>query len=164
VRQELTADRVECYIDAVPEIVYDIVSDVTRTPDYSPDIVKVTWIGGATGPAVGARFKAINRGGNRPNWWNKPVITTADRGREFAFTRTETFGGTLEWRYTFTPESTGTRVVEAYTVTKEVTPVGWFIIGTLYGRKHVRADLRQGMRASLDKLATIAETTTGSAS
>jgi hypothetical protein len=164
VRQELTRDSVERYIDAAPETVYDIVSDVTRTPEYSPDIVKVSWIGGATDPVVGARFKAINRGGNRPNWWNRPVIVTADRGREFAFARTETFGGTLEWRYTLTPESTGTRVVEAYTVTKEVTIVGWFIMGTLYGRKDVRADLRQSMTASLDKLATLAETTSGSAS
>jgi hypothetical protein len=63
-----------------------------------------------------------------------------------------------------TPESTGTRVVEAYTVTKEVTNIGWFIIGTLYGRKNIGADLRQSMTASLDKLATIAESTSGSAS
>jgi hypothetical protein len=121
VRQELLGDSVQRYIEAAPETVYDIVSDVTRTPEYSPDIVKASWIGGATGPAVGARFKAINRGGNRPNWWNKPVIVIADRGREFAFARTETFGGTLEWRYTLSAEGVGTRVVEAYTVTKEVT-------------------------------------------
>jgi hypothetical protein len=164
VRQQLTHDSVERYIEAAPERLYDIVSDVTRTPEYSPDIVKVTWVGGATGPAVGARFKAINRGGNRPNWWNKPVIVTADRGREFAFARTETFAGTLEWRYTLTPERTGTRVVEAYTVTKELTIIGWFIIGTLYGRKNVRADLRQSMTASLEKLATLAETTSGATS
>ena len=115
-------------------------------------------------PPVGARFKAINRGGNRPNWWNKPVIVTADRGREFAFARTEPFAGTLEWRYTFTSEGTGTRVVEGYMVTKELSIIGWFIIGTLYGRKNVHAELRRSMTASLDKLATLAEAASGSAS
>ena len=53
-RQELTRDSVERYIEAAPETVYDIVSDVTRTPEYSPDIVKVTWIGGLLAPRRGA--------------------------------------------------------------------------------------------------------------
>ena len=162
-RQELTSDSVERYLDASPETVYDIVSDVTRTPEYSPDIVKVGWIG-AAGPLVGARFKAINRGGNRPNWSNKSVIVTAERGREFAFARTEPFAGTVEWRYTFTPEGGGTRVVESYAVTKDLTIVGWFIIGTLYGRKDRRTDLRLSMTMSLERLATLAESASGSRS
>jgi hypothetical protein len=165
-RQELTTDSVERYIEALPETVYDIVSDVTRTPEYSPDIVKVTWIGGPSGPAVGVRFKAINSAGRGPDWPNKPVIVTADRGREFAFARTEPFvgTGTVEWRYRFIPEGSGTRVVESYTVTKKLTIIGWFIIGTLYGLTDRRTDMRQSMTVSLDKLATIAETAPDSTS
>ena len=80
-RQDLTTDTVERYIEASPELLYDIVSDVTRTPELSPEIVKCTWVKGATGPAVGARFRAINFVGRGRTWRNWPIVITADRGR-----------------------------------------------------------------------------------
>jgi hypothetical protein len=157
-KQELTTDTVDRYVEASPQAVYDLISDVTRTPEITPDIVSCTWLDGATGPAVGARFKAVNRAGRGPDWSNKPVVVTADEGREFAFARTEPFAGTVEWRYKFVAEGTGTRVVESYTVTKNLTIVGWFIIGTLYGMKDRRSDLRASMVASLDRIAELTET------
>jgi hypothetical protein len=156
-RQNLTTDAVERYVEATPELLYDIVSDVTRTPELSPEVVKCTWVKGATGPAVGARFRAVNSAGRGPNWPNWPVVVTADRGREFSFSRTEPFAGTLEWRYRFVPEGSGTRVIESYTVTKPVTIVGWFLIGTLSGLKDRTGDLRRGMTVTLDRLAAVAE-------
>lgn len=156
-RQTLTTDTVERFIEAPPELLYDIVSDVTRTPELSPEIVKCTWVRGATGPAAGARFKAINSAGRGPDWPNWPVVLTADRGREFAFSRTEPLAGTLEWRYRFIPEGTGTKVIESYTVTKPITAIGWFLIGTVSGLKDRAGDLRAGMTKTLDQLATIAE-------
>ena len=156
-RQNLTTDAVERYIAASPELLYDIVSDVTRTPELSPEVVKCTWVKGATGPAVGARFRAINSAGRGPDWPNWPVVITAHRGREFAFRRTEPFAGTLKWRYRFIPEGIGTRVVESYTVTKPVTVIGWFLIDTLAGLKDRAGDLRTGMTATLDRLAAVAE-------
>lgn len=155
-RQELTTDAVERFIGASPEALYAIVSDVTRTPELSPEIVKCTWVKGATGPAVGARFKAINKMGRGPAFPNKPVVVTADPGREFAFARTEPFAGTLEWRYRFEPADGGTTVTESYTVTKDLTIVGWFIIDTLYGLKDRRRDLRAGMEQTLERLASVA--------
>jgi len=159
-RQQLTTDSADRYIEATPEVLYDFISDVTRTPEISPEIVSCTWIAPATGPAVGARFKAINHAGRGPDWPNKPVVVTADPGREFAFARTEKFAGTVEWRYRFVPEGTGTRVYESYTVTNELTVVGWFIISVLYGLKDRRSDLRAGMTATLDSLARLTQQTT----
>jgi hypothetical protein len=156
-RQQLTTDTVDRYIEASPEALYDIVSDVTRTPEMSPEVVKCTWIKPATGPAVGARFKAINSAGRGPNWPNKPVVTVVEPGREFAFERTEVGGGTVEWRYRFVPEGTGTRVHESYRVVKPLNLLGWFIISTLYGLKDRRHDLRTGMTQTLQRLAEIAE-------
>jgi hypothetical protein len=156
-RQKLTTDTVERHIEASPELLYDIVSDVTRTPELSPEVVKCTWMKGATGPAVGARFRAINSAGRGPDWPNWPVVIIADRGREFAFRRTEPFAGTLEWRYRFIPDGTGTRVVESYTVTKPISIIGWFLIDTLSGLKDRAGDLRAGMTATLDRLAAVAE-------
>lgn len=157
-RQKLTTDSVEMSIAATPESLYAIVSDVTRTPELSPEVVKCSWIKGATGPVVGARFRAINNAGRGPKWPNTPVVVTADPGRAFAFARTEPFAGTVEWRYTFEGEGSGTRVTESYAVTKDLTVVGWFIIGTLYGLKDRRGDLRRGMEETLHRLAKLAET------
>ncbi len=156
-RQDLTTDTVERYIEAPPEVLYDILSDVTRTPERTPDIVRCEWIKGATGPAVGARFKAINTAGKRMKWFNKPIVTVADPGREFTFERTEPFGGTIEWKHVLAPEGSGTRVTESYTVLKPIHPIGWFIIGTIGGLKDRRTDLHVSMVDSLDRLAEMAE-------
>ena len=44
------------------------------------------------------------------------MVTVAEPGREFAFTRTEPFAGAIAWRYRFEPAEGGTRVVEGYEV------------------------------------------------
>ena len=160
-KQELTTDEVSRHIEATPEALYNLISDVTRTPELTSDIVRCTWIKGATGPGVGARFKAINKAGRGPNWSNNPIVTAADPGREFAWARTEPFAGTVAWRYTFTPDGSGTRVTESYEVTKKLTIIGWFIIGTLYGLKDRRSDLRASMAATLDRIAEITEAPNG---
>jgi hypothetical protein len=156
-RQELTTDTVDRYIEATPEAVYDLISDVTRTPERTPDIVRCVWLDGATGPAVGARFKSTNRQGRGPDWSNKPVVTVADPGREFSFTRTEPFAGTILWRHRFEPEGTGTRMVESYEVIKPLRLMGWFIIDTLYGLKDRRTELRASMVQSMDRVAELLE-------
>jgi hypothetical protein len=157
-KQELTTDQVARHIKASPEAIYDLVSDVTRTPEYSPEVVKCTWIKGATGPVVGAQFKAINHAGRVPDWPNKPIVTVAEPGRTFAFERTEVGGGTIEWRYLLESDGTGTKVIESYTVVKPVNALGWFIIDTLAGLKDRRSDLNRGMTQSLERIATIVET------
>ena len=84
-------------------------------------------------------------------------MTAAERGHEFAFSRTEKGAGTILWRYRFTPEGTGTRVTESYEVTSPVTLFGWFLIGVLYGLKDRRGDLRRGMTTTLERLAALTE-------
>lgn len=150
----LTTDTVERTIQATPEALYDIISDVTRMPELSPEIVRSTWVKGATGPVVGARFRAVNKVGI---WWwlNWPVVITADPGREFTMSRTEPLFGTLEWRYRFVPEGSGTRVIESYEVTRPLTRAAYLLLRL--GGQADRADvMRQGMTATLERLAAVA--------
>lgn len=155
-RQQLSTDTVTRHIDAPPEALYAIVADVTRTPELTDDIVSCEWLDGATEAVVGARFRAVNRQGRGPDWKNSPVITVANPGREIAWARTEPFAGTVEWRYRFEPAAGGTLVTESYEVTKPLTIVGWFIIGTLYGMKDRQGDMHRSMVATLDRLAEVA--------
>jgi hypothetical protein len=155
--QTLDHDQVILEIDAPPEVVYDLVADVTRTPEFSPEVRRCTWLDGATGPAVGARFEVVNKAGRGPAWKNRPLVIVADPGREFAFSRTEKAAGTLVWRYRFEPVGDGTLVTESYEVTEPITRLGWFIIGGLYGLKDRRADLHSGMQLTLEQLRRTAE-------
>jgi uncharacterized protein YndB with AHSA1/START domain len=155
--QQLDHDSVSLHMAARPETIYALVADVTRTPEFSPEIIECTWLDGATGPAVGARFKGRNKMPNRPAFSNKPVVTVVEPGRTFAFDRTEPFGGTVEWRYVFEPDGDGTMVTESYTVTKPVSRFGWFLIGTLFARKDRQTDLRRGMEQTLERLRAVAE-------
>jgi hypothetical protein len=163
VRQELDHDEVSLVIRAAPAVLYDLVADITRTPEFSSNVVKSQWIGGATAPAVGARFKAssTSRRGFAPS--NKPVITVADPGREFAFNRSVPLGGTVEWRYQFIPESGGTQVIESYTMIKPITALGWFIIGTVFGEKDRKTALRADMHETLRRIKASVETPGSSA-
>jgi hypothetical protein len=119
--------------------------------------VRCTWLDGATGPAVGARFEAVNTTEAGKTWKNRPVVTAAVPGSEFAFSRTEPFAGTLVWRYRFAAEDGGTRVTESYEVTRPVTRLGWFIIERLFKAGNVQAGLRASMQTTLERLRDTAE-------
>ena len=155
--QTLDRDSVSLYMETPPERVYELVADVTRMPEFSPEIRRCTWLDGATGPAVGARFAAVNKVQRGPAWTNKPAVTVVEPGRAFAFARTEKFGGTVEWTYRFEPEGSGTNVIESYEVTRPISRFGWFIIGGLFGRKDRAADLRAGMQQTLERMRAVAE-------
>jgi hypothetical protein len=155
--QTLDHDQMTLHIDASPEVVYRLVADVTRTPEFSPEVQRCTWLDGASGPAVGARFEAVNKAGRGPAWKNRPVVIAARPGREFAFSRTERFAGTLVWRYQLEPDGQGTRVTESYQVTEPISSWGWFVIGSLYGLRDRRGDLRNGMEQTLQRIRETAE-------
>jgi len=156
-KQDLDHDSASIRIEAPADEVYQLVADVTRTPEFSPEILSCRWLDGAHGPAVGARFAAKNKVPNRPPWTNKPVVTAVEPGRRFAFARTEKFAGTVEWSYEFEPDGDATTVTESYRVTEPISPIGWFIIGTLFNRKNRRADIQQGMQQTLERLRAVAE-------
>jgi hypothetical protein len=108
--------------------------------------------GRATGPAVGARFEAVNTAASGKSWKNRPVVTVAEPGQEFAFTRTEAFAGTITWRSRFEPVDGGTRVVESYEVERPVSRLGWFVIEKIFRGGDRREVLRDGMRQTLERM------------
>ena len=158
--QTLDHDSAEIVVAAPADDVYDMVADVTRTPEFSPEVVAVRWLDGAAGPAVGARFEAVNRSTNSGRRWrNRPVVIVADRGREFAFRRTEPFSGTVVWRYRFEPVEGGTRVEESYEFERSVARIGWFVIEKVFKDVDRRGALERGMRTTLERLRAVAEST-----
>jgi len=150
--QTLDHDTVSLHIAAPAHEIFDLVADVTRTPEFSPEILRCTWLDGATGPAVGARFASLNKVPRRPPWTNKPVITVYEPNQTFTFTRTEKLAGTIEWSYRFEPDGDGTLVTESYRVTDPLTRIAWFMISVLFARPDRRTDLRTGMELTLQRM------------
>jgi len=50
-------DSVTVTMAASPAQVWALVSDVTKIGRYSPETFEAEWLDGATGPAVGVRFR-----------------------------------------------------------------------------------------------------------
>ncbi len=157
--QTLDRDSVSLHIEAPADHIYQLVADVTRMPEFSPEILGCRWLDGAQAPAVGARFAAKNKVPRRPAWTNKPVVTVVEPGRAFGFARTERFAGTVQWNYCIVPDECGATVTESYEVTRPLSRVGWFIIGTLFGRSDRRSDLRAGMEETLERIRDVAQQT-----
>jgi hypothetical protein len=101
-------------IAANADTLYDLVSDLTLMGNWSPEATGGKWAGGATGPAVGAKFLGNNRSGWR-HWSTSSEITTADRGKRFAFRVTVSGAKVSDWSYDFEPDGDGTRVIERWT-------------------------------------------------
>jgi hypothetical protein len=154
--RRLTRDEVTRHVAATPDAVYALVADVTRTPEWSPEVVGCTWLDGATGPAVGARFAARNRR-RWFTWTNRPVVEVADPPREFAFTRTEPGGGSIRWHHRLRPDGDGTTVAHGYEVLAPV-PRGLHVVLRLaFGVRDLDDDLHANMVGSLARLAAVAE-------
>ena len=155
--QRTSHDAVSIDIAAPPDEVYALVSDITRMGEWSPECVQCTWAKGATGPEVGARFKARNKGGRGPAWGNTPTVTAAEPGHEFAFNRKGPGVGSYTWRYVMEPTTTGTRLTESFDAEKVLGPVMTLITEKWTGSSDRDADLRRGMTTTLARLKAAAE-------
>ena len=150
----LDHDEVALQIDSTADLLYDLVTDVTRTPEWRPEVIGCVWLDGATHATEGARFTARNRK-RWFTWSNTPVVDTAERGQELAVTRTERGGGTIRWSYRFEPATPGTTVVQSYQVLRPVPVSLHVILRALFGVRDLRADLHQNMHTSIRRLANV---------
>jgi uncharacterized protein YndB with AHSA1/START domain len=143
-------DSVTVHIEAAPEAVWALVSDVTKIGRYSPETFEAEWLDDATGPAVGVRFRGhVKRNQKGPTYWATCVITECEPNQVFEFTVGESVEkGTNNWRYELEPSGTGTDVTESFRL-KDILPlkVYWALLGWARGKTN-----RDGMRATLERM------------
>jgi hypothetical protein len=147
-------DEVSLRIGAPPERIYDIVTDVAQMGRLSPECTGGRWLDGATGPAVGARFKGSNKRGIA-RWSTTNNVVEADPGKAFSF---ETQQSGARWTYRMEPDGDGTLVTESRALYKERPLVAkMFTRFALGGPDSHEDELRDGMRATLGRLKSVAE-------
>lgn len=98
-------------MNAAPERVYELVSDLPRMGEWSPENQGGAWVAGATGPAVGAKFKGKNRKGGK-RWSTISTVVAADPGKEFAFDVSVKGFAVARWGFRMEAAEGGTNVTE----------------------------------------------------
>jgi len=102
-------------IAAPPQVVYDLIADVTRMGEWSPECYRCEWLDGASAAAPGARFRGFNRIG-RFRWERTALICAAERGRKFTFETVDdhTQRHETRWEYTMAAAGCGTVLTESF--------------------------------------------------
>lgn len=140
--------EVQQFIAADAEALYDMVSDVSRMGEWSPETVRCVWVKGAAGPAVGSRFRGVNQLGDK-KWAIESVVTKADRGRAFVFDATAGPIHYATWSYAFAPADGGTLVTESCDDRRGrfLTFVGSLISGVKDRSVHNKQNIANTLRA-----------------
>lgn len=150
-------DSVTVHMDASPAAVWDLVSDITRIGEFSPETFEARWLRGSTGPEVGARFKGhVRRNGIGPTYWSVCRVDVCEPEREFRFTVVVGDRDVNTWGYRIEPVAGGDAGVE---VTEYFQLAGhpllktyWALLGWTRGRTN-----RNGMRTTLERIRAVVE-------
>ncbi len=148
-------ESVTIHMNASPERIWDLVSDVTKIGRYSPETFEAEWLDGATGPAVGARFRGhVKRNGVGPTYWTPCTVVTSEPGREFAFGVGRSGKPLSVWGYRLEPAGDGNDGMKGTDVTEyfRLTPTVllrfyWAVLGWSRGKTN-----REGMQATLERI------------
>ena len=145
------------HVDAPPERVYALVSDITRMGEWSPETVKAEWVEGATGPRPGAWFEGTNRT-SRTTWTTRCCIDVAEPGRELTFTVHAGGSPSSRWSYRFSPAAEGgTDVVESMEALRDRSLLQRYLRRLVTGIADRSAHNAVTMRETLERLKVVAE-------
>ena len=97
-------------VHASAEAVYDLVSDITRTGEWSPVCTSCWWDDENSAGQIGAWFTGRNELPHR-TWETRSQVVAAERGREFAWV---VGGKFVRWSFTMAPADAGTTLTESW--------------------------------------------------
>lgn len=136
-------------IDAAPKSVYDLVTDIGRTGEWSP-ICRDCWWRDDQGARPGAWFIGRNEADGQV-WETESQVVVADPGQEFAWL---VGGGYVRWGYRLEHAGGGTRLSESW----GFLPAGRAMFREKYGPKaddRIALRRKQAMRSIPATLAAI---------
>jgi hypothetical protein len=101
-------------IECPPEAAFAVIVDLPNMNRLSPENTGGEWIGVATGPRVGAKFKGTNAR-DRDSWFTIAKVFAYDPPRHFGFNVTFKVFNIARWEYSIEPTPGGCRVTETWT-------------------------------------------------
>lgn len=146
-------DQAQTTIASPPERVWEMVTDITRMGEWSPEVTGGKWRDGATGPRLGARFVGSNRHG-RMRWSTHCRVTECEPASRFTFVVTES---ATAWGWILEPDGDGTRVTHWRESVGRTNPVIRAVQRSgVLGRDREKL-MVDGMRQTLDAVRAAAE-------
>lgn len=141
-------------MDAPPEKVWALVSDVTRIGEFSPETFEARWTRGSTGPEVGAYFKGhVKRNGVGPTYWTPCQVTACVPNELFEFRVGTEEVAVNNWGYRIEADGDGSLVTEYFRLEpKFYLRAYWAVMGRLRGRTN-----EKGMRTTLERMKAVVE-------
>ncbi|KGJ80785.1 polyketide cyclase [Cryobacterium roopkundense] len=97
-------------VEASASSLYDLLSDISRTGEWSPVCTSCWWDDYAQAGRVGAWFTGHNVLPDR-TWETRSEVVTAEHGREFAWV---VGGSFVRWGFSFVAAETGTKLTESW--------------------------------------------------
>jgi len=148
--QGATRGEASVEIAAPTEKIYEMISDVNRMGEWSPECRRCEWLDGE-GPKVGATFRGHNRNGPI-RWSTTTKVVAAEPGKEFAFTTIVRGRESTRWRYLLQPSGSGTTLTESYEFV-------WAPMYLQFADVLMRRDkqLYKGLRQTLERIKATAE-------
>jgi uncharacterized protein YndB with AHSA1/START domain len=146
--------EVSLHMDASPATVWELVSDVTRIGEFSPETFEARWRHGYDHAEVGAKFKGhVKRNGIGPTYWSPCTVTVCEPERVFEFSVGTDDVALNNWGYRLEPDGTGTLVTEYFRLEPRLPlRLYWTVLGALRGRTNER-----GMRTTLERMKHLVE-------
>lgn len=117
--------RASIEIAATPEAVYDLVADVARMGEWSPEATGA--VGAPEQAAAGDHFWGLNRKGVW-RWFTRCTVREAQRGQRFVFDVDFPPVPVSRWSYEFAATPAGCRVTETWQdrrVGRVAAPIKW---------------------------------------
>lgn len=146
--------EVSMSMEAPPARVWDLVSDVTRIGEFSPETFEARWTRGWTGPEEKAVFKGhVKRNGVGPTYWTLCKVTACEPERLFEFSVGTDSVTVNNWGYRLEPEGSGTKVTEYFRLEPSLpTRIYW----SVFGRSRTKTN-QKGMRTTLERMKAVVE-------
>jgi uncharacterized protein YndB with AHSA1/START domain len=150
--EQLRTLEVSIDIAAPVASVWRVVADVRRTGEWSPECRRVIPIGGRV--RRGSWLLGLNRRG-RTRWPTLSRVTRFDPEREISW-RVDTNGA--HWGYTLRESAAGCELTSTRRTPNGVGAfASWFTRTFLGGQTSHDEELEAGIRASLERIRTLAE-------
>jgi hypothetical protein len=165
----------EVLVEAAPETVYAVISDLPRSGEWSPECTGGRWITGEPA-SVGAVFRGENLRATdvvawapvvRGAWSTESQVVAAEPGRAFRWAMRDSAGNAQQsvWSYEIAPAPGGARLTHHFRMDAPTEGIGKIVSGMDAGERQrffsewgekVAADLRetlQRVKAVIEKTA-----------
>jgi uncharacterized protein YndB with AHSA1/START domain len=159
---DLPTTDVESYVDARPERVWDLVTDIALIAAISTELTRVEWQDGTDGPCVGATFVGHNFHEAMGEWQTTSFVIECERPRVFAWAVSDVANPSSVWRFTLRPDGAGTVLNQWAQMGPGRSGLNYAIDAMPAKEERIiarrLAEFRTGMTANLARIKELSET------